>query len=204
MAKKPANGEGSTPYKRKDGRWCARYTSQTVNGAKRKAVYGKTRAEAAQKLAKALANQDKGLAFDAGNLTVGEYLSCWLEDSVKDSVKAATYESYEKLSRVHLIPALGHQKLKMLTPPHLRGLYRSKLDNGLSPRTVQYIHAVLNRALKAALNDGLIPRNVCTAVDPPRVYREEIKPLDPEQVQALFDAAKGDRLEALYILAVTT
>ena len=34
--------------------------------------------------------------------------------------------------------------------------------------------------------------------------REEIHPLTPEQVKTLLEAARGDRLEALYVLAVHT
>ena len=45
MATKRGNGEGSAAYKRKDGRWCARYTVYTPTGPKRKPVYGRTRAE---------------------------------------------------------------------------------------------------------------------------------------------------------------
>lgn len=204
MAKKRGNGEGSAPYKRKDGRWCARYTIYTPSGPKRKAVYGKTRAEAAEKLAKALVERERGVTFDAANLTVSGYLTRWLEDSVRDSVKPITYESYEQMVRVHIVPALGHLKLKALTSPHVRALYRSKREAGLSARTVQYIHTVLNRALKAAVNDGLIPRNPCKAVGSPRVQREEMQYLTRDEVQAFFGAAKEDRLEALYVLAVTT
>ena len=54
------------------------------------------------------------------------------------------------------------------------------------------------------MNDGLIARNATEAVKPPQVCREEIHPLRPEQVNALLDAARGDRLEALYILAIHT
>ncbi len=61
---------------------------------------------------------------------------------------------------------------------------------------------VLQRALKATVNDGLIPRNPCEAVDPPQVLREEIRPLTRDQVRALLGAAAGDRLEALYVVAV--
>ena len=204
MVRKRGNGEGSAPYKRKDGRWCARYTAYTPAGPERKPVYGRTRAEAAEKLAKALADRERGLAFDAGNVTVGEYLTRWLEDRVQDSVKPITYESYERLVRVHIAPALGHLKLKALMPPHVRALYRSKLDAGLSSRTVQYIHAVLNRALKAAVNDGLISRNACKAVGSPKVQREEMQYLTSDEVGAFFEAAKEQRLEALYVLAVTT
>jgi integrase len=93
--------------------------------------------------------------------------------------------------------------LKNLTSAHVRGLYREKLDAGLSPRSVQYVHVTLHKALKQAIADGLIPRNVTEAVKPPQVRREEMQPLTTEQVKVLFEAAKGDRLEALYILAVT-
>ena len=182
MAKKRGNGEGSAPYKRKDGRWCARHTAYTPAGPKRKPVYGRTRAEAAEKLAKALADREGSrFTFDARNLTVGGYLARWLEDNVQGSVKPITYESYERLVRVHIAPALGHLKLKALTPPHVRGLYRSKLEAGLAPRTVQYIHAVLNRALKVAVNDGLIPRNSCKDVGSPKVQREEMQYPNPRR-----------------------
>ena len=74
----------------------------------------------------------------------------------------------------------------------------------MSPRTVQYVHVTLHKALKQAVLDGLIPQNAAEAVKPPQVRREEMRPLTPEQVKALLEAARGDRLEALYLLAVTT
>ena len=95
-------------------------------------------------------------------------------------------------------------KLKAVTPAHIRGLYRNKLSSGLSPRTVQYIHVTLHKALKQAVLDGLVPQNAAEAVKPPQVRREEMRPLTPEQVKALLEVARGDRLEALYLLAVTT
>jgi len=104
---------------------------------------------------------------------------------------------------LHIEPALGGVRLKTLTPTHVRGLYKDKLQSR-SPRTVQYVHVTLHKALKQAVSDGLIPRNVTEAVKPPQIRREEIYPLTPEQVNALFEAARGDRLEALYVLAIHT
>ena len=72
MSKKRGNGEGSI-HRRKGG-WCAQYTAYTAEARKRKTLYGKTRAEVAKKLAKALSDREVGVAFDAENLTVGEYL----------------------------------------------------------------------------------------------------------------------------------
>jgi integrase len=95
-------------------------------------------------------------------------------------------------------------KLERLSPAHLRGLYRAKLDAGLSARTVQYLHVVLHRALKQALRWGLVPRNVAEAVDPPKVHKKDVAPLSPEQARVFLEAARGDRLEALYVLAIHT
>src|SRR5215218_3152741 len=201
MAKKRGNNEGSISH-RKDGRWEARYTIHTVEGPKRKVLYGKTRAEVAAKLTKAMADRDGGLVFDDENLRVEEYLDRWLRGSVRGNVKPITYESYERIIRVHVVPTLGRVKLDKLNPLHLQSLYRERLDSGLSPRTVQYVHVVMHRALKQAVRWGLVPRNVSEAVDPPRIHRKEMRPLSPEQARTFLEAARQDRLEALYVIAL--
>lgn len=198
---KRGNGEGSIS-RRGGGGWMGQYTVHAAGGKKRRTVYGKTRAEVAKKLARALADREDGLVFDAGGQTVGGYLDRWLADSVKGSVRPKTFESYEWLVRKHITPALGSVKLSSLGAAHLQGLYRSKLDAGLSARTVRYVHAVMHRALKQALRWGLVPRNVSEAVDPPKLQRKEIRPLSCGEARRLLEAARGDRLEALYVLAV--
>ncbi len=201
--KRRGNNEGSIT-RRKDGRWMGRYTIQTATGPKQKAIYGKTRAEVAEKLTKAMADRDGGLYFEAENLSVSEFLRRWLNDSVRGSVRASTHASYRRQVERYIVPAIGHMKLKKLTPAHVQGLYRSMLDRGLSTRTVQYTHAVLRRAMKQATRWGMIPRNPCDDADAPKVQREEIRPLDQEQTRRLLRAAEGERHEALYVLAVHT
>ena len=179
---KRGNGEGSIT-RRKDGLYMARYTVHTATGTKRKALYGKTRGEVSEKLTKAMADRDGGLVFDADGVRVGEYLDRWLVDSVRDTVRPTTYERYEQIVRTHIRPVLGSVKLKNITPAHARGLYREKLEAGLSPRTVQYIHVTLHKALKQAVQDGLIPRNAADAVKAPQVRREEMHPLSVGQTR---------------------
>lgn len=135
MTRKRGNGEGSRPRKRPDGRWEARYMVHTSEGPKRKTVYGKTRQEVADKLARALRNRTQGLTFDAGSLKLGKYLDRWLPD-IRDTVRQQTWERYEQLVRVHIKPALGRVRLKDLTATHVRALYREKLDGSSSLRTV--------------------------------------------------------------------
>jgi integrase len=62
----------------------------------------------------------------------------------------------------------------------------------------------LHKALKAAVSDGLIPRNVAAGLKLPKLSREEIDPLNREEARRLLEAAKGERLEALYMLALNT
>jgi integrase len=206
MAKR-GNGEGSIyPVRDKDGKvkGCrAAYIIHSVDGPKRRYLSGKRREDVRDKLAKALSDRVDGLVFDAGAMTVGEYLDRWLQD-VRDTVRQGTHKRYEYAIKPHIKPALGRIKLKDLNPAQLRWFYRERLYSGLAPATVHKLHIVLHKALKAAVADGLIPRNVAAGVKLPRITREEIDPLRLEETRRLLDAARGDRLKALYVLALNT
>jgi integrase len=207
MTRKRGNGEGSIyPVRDNKGRvtgYRGCYWVHATSGPKRRYLSGKRREDVAEKLAKALANRADGLVFDAGTLTVGEYLDRWLKD-VRDTVRQSTYQGYEYAIRPHIGPALGRIKLKDLSPAHVRWFYRDCLDSGLAPATVHKLHVVLHKALNAAVADGLVPRNVTAELKLPRITREEIDPLDAEQARRLLETARGDRLEALYVLALNT
>ena len=199
---KRGNGEGSIS-RRMNGGWMAQYTAYTAEGRKRKTLYGRTRQEVAAKLAKALAGRENGLAFDAGKMTLGEYLERWLTDSVRGTVRISTFERHEQIVRVHVKPALGRVGLKNLTSAHVRGLIAGKLENGLAPATVRKIHSTLHKALSQAVSDGLIPRNAAD-VEAPRPAPKEMRPLSEGEARTLLEEARGDRFEALYVLAITT
>jgi integrase len=197
------NGEGSISYHKKSGLYMARFTVETPMGPKRKAIYAKTRKEVSEKLSEALADRDKGLVFDGDREALGVYLERWLNDVVRDTVKENMLENYTYLVRRHIIPELGQVRLRDLKPDQVRRLYREKLDTGLSNRTVQLIHTTLRKALQQAVSDGILPRNVCEAVKAPRRVKKEMQTLSPTQARAFLKTAKGDRLEALYVLAIS-
>ncbi len=202
MPKKRGNGEGSL-YRRKDGLWVGQYKIQTHDLTKTKYIYAKTRKEAASKLADALAERDSGLVYDCGSMSLGAYLKRWLENT-KGTVRERTWMRAEVDVRVHIDPVLGKSRLDRLSALQLQSFYRTKLDSGLSPRTVQIIHATLYKALKQAVRWQLVPRNVAQSVDPPKANKKEIKALDEYQVRKLLSTVEGDTLEALYVLAITT
>ncbi len=201
---KRANGEGSKPYKRKDGRWCARYTAHTPDGPKRRSVYGKTRAEASTKLFAAIADRDGRVAFDPSTMPLSEYLARWLADSVRGSVSELTYLSHEQQCRVHIVPALGGVPLSKLTPGHLQAFYSAKLRGGTGTGALRNVHKTLHKALSQAERWGMAEHNAAARVSPPRHASQEMSPLSWPEIEAFLQAVEGDRLEALFHLAVRT
>lgn len=88
----------------------------------------------------------------------------------------------------------------------LDGLYRNKLKAGLSPRSVQIIHATAQKALKQAVRWRLVRENVPEHATPPKTVRRHTNPLIKVQTMVLLRTAKRmqPKLYALYALAVTT
>jgi integrase len=136
-------------------------------------------------------------------LTVEEYLVGWLAD-VRPSLRPRTWDRYEQYARLHAIPGIGNVRLSRLGPEDLQRLYTDRLTAGCSPTTVLHLHRLLHRALDRAHRWQLVTRNVANLVDPPRMAHIEFPTLTPEGLRRLLAAAVGDRLEALYVLAVTT
>jgi integrase len=196
--KKRANGEGSIA-RHPDGRWWARV--MLPNG-KRKALYGKTREEVSKKLTAALRDLHQGLPIVSERQTVAEFLTRWLNETARHPLRPGTFRRYEELIPLHALPTLGRLVLSRLTPQHLSQLYGAQLAEGLSPRTVEFLHRTVHCALREALLWGLIVRNPADAVKAPKRKRPPIQPLDQEHAQALLRAAEGDPLEALYVVAV--
>ena len=186
---------------------------RTASGPERRYVFGKTKTEALAALRKATADRDRGLVFNAGSLTLGGYLDRWLRDSqgygkanhVRELRTAGTCPHH---SQVELHQAglnwLSYIKLSLITPTDVRTLYREKVESGLSASSVQRVHALLHKALKQAVNDGLIPRNGTESVKVPRQPRREMRTFTHEQARAFLEAAKDDRLGALYVVAIHT
>lgn len=202
-AKRRAKGSGSM-YVLKDGTVVGRYEAETPNGeTKRKYIRGKSKREVAAKLAKAIAERDAGIVADSEGLTVERYMERWLE-AIRSNVRPGTFKPYEAITRLHINPTLGNTKLEKLNALQLETLYRSKLKSGLSPRRVRYIHVTIRKALKDAVRLQLLTRNVADAAIPPRQVKSEIEPLTQDEMRTLLDASRGDRLHALYMLAVTT
>ena len=176
-------GEGSI-VQRVDGRWMARVDLGWQEGRRRrKAYYGSTRADVAAQLTKALRTVQQG-ATSLGDerQTIKQFLERWIEN-VRSSVRAKTHHSYAQLVRLHLVPGLGHLRLGRLQPEHVDAFLDRKRADGLSPRTCQYLRAVLRIALNRAIKRKLVAQNAAALADAPRVVRAEVQSLTPDQAR---------------------
>ncbi|HUZ70515.1 MAG TPA: site-specific integrase [Candidatus Saccharimonadales bacterium] len=195
---------GSVYHRKSDGKWVAVIDLTVEGGPRRRLVrYASSAAEADRKLRDELRKIEAGIRSAGRQVTVGAFLGRWLE-SIRPphGVRPSTHRRYSELVNVHLIPGLGKLRLVALQPTDVDAFLAAKLDSGPAPRTVHHMRAVLRAALTQAVRDGLIVRNPAGLSRPVRVEHREMTVLSPEQARAFLDAAKGDRLEALYATAL--
>ena len=173
----------------------------------------KTKREAEAGLAQWLVEIERGTVVEVSKMTVGEYRQHWLTTSAQYRVRPSTFESYQKLVRSYILPTLGAVPLQRLTPSQVQAFYATQLaearkgrtGSGLSPRTVRYLHAILHRALKEALQLGLVARNVTEAVAPPKNARPPIRNWDVADVQRFLAVAVDDhRYNPVWLMALHT
>ena len=202
-----ANGAGAI-RQRPDGRWEGRYSYQGDFGAyKRGSVYASTQKECRRKLAAVLAEIDaKGAPqrrADRPRYTVCGWLDAWM-DAYGAVFKPSTRASYRSKIRSRIKPAIGDVRLDDLRGIHLQRYYISltKGPRPLSPKSIMNIHSILHSALDQAVALKLIPENPSSGVKLPHVGKPEIHPLMDNDLGRFFAAARGDKYEAIYQLAI--
>jgi len=137
-------------------------------------------------------------------MTVGEWLTHWLENIARPKLRTSTAEGYRSIKDHHLIPRIGGIKHAKFSPVNLQAIYADMERDGCSARTRQRVHAVLRRALNVAMRQEMIHRNPCQLVDVPKYDKPEMKTLSSEHAVQLMTTSDGDRFHAIIVLALTT
>lgn len=166
--RKRGQGEGSI-YQMADGRWRGAVSDGYRNGKPHRKVYNAdTRGEVAEKLKKALRDQQQGIPLVGEKQTVGQFLSTWLEHVAKTRVRASTFESYKWITEKHLVPGLGRPPLAKLSPQQIQVFLNERLASGRQPRKKkpeaakgqQNGNSKPAAILQAPANPALTPRTV--------------------------------------------
>lgn len=200
------NREG-TIYKHKRGFWCGQVTlgyNPETGKPVRKTFYGKTRQEVAEKLTRALREAQIGLLTPREKMNLAQWLNLWLDLYKKPILRTTTYERYAGLIKNHIVPTLGSLPLEKLRPEQIQSFYLEKEKEGLSGRSVQFIHVVLHGALKQAVKLGYLPYNPCERTQPPKAKAREIRILTKEELERFLSCAREHRLYPAFFLLATT
>ena len=204
MGRRRGNGEGSI-YKVAGRGWVGMITM----GTKRKSVSGKTQREVQDKIDLIKANAKKGIISAPERLTVGQYLTSWLRDTIAPRDTPNTYSYYEKMCRLHIIPMLGHIRLGKLTPSEVKTLLNERRETGLSANTLLGIHSTLKAALSEAMRMELLNRNVAKLVrtsDGKKAEEEKrsFPILTPEQGARLLFTLEDHPWRSFFVVSLMT
>ena len=176
------------------------YTDPITGKRVHRRVSAPTRKECESRLRAAIAAAESGKALATSKMTLGHFTEQWLETIERP----ATFRRYADTMRIHVLPSLGSAQLAKIGPPHLQKLYKDKLESGLSPTTVNFLHVTLHGALKQAVRWGLIERNPTELVDPPRRTQPEFETWSAEQTRSGLATGDETGLAALWRLALLT
>lgn len=220
MRTKASNGEGSVFLHPSKGVWVAQVQSGTTPSGRPRYItrMRKTREEAVLARRELLNSRDSGKLVGGSKLSLAAFLTEWLEKTVRPNREPKTYQQYEYLVRVHIVPTLGRMPLSKLTRMDVQNLLAAKVRQPcaiqpksgekkyLSPNTLRLIHAVIHSAYKVAIFNGIAGYNPADRVEIPRTRRGQgsEKWLEAVQARALLDALpKSDFGEVLLFMLYT-
>ena len=167
----------------------------------------RTRRAAEEALTAALGKVQRGTWSDPSKMTLHEFLvEEWL--ATLDH-RPNTLDNYAAMVQGWIIPALGGYRLTQLTPEVVRAFLASlkgapsRTGRGeISDTTAAYVGSVLRIALAEATRRGLLQRNPATNIKRPKVQTAEMKTWTAEEAQRFEESVRGDRLHALWVLAM--
>ena len=133
-------------------------------------------------------------------MTLNEWLSSWL--SLRSgSLALRTVDCYRATVRLHIAPALGAVALDQLTPAACVSLLSSVCAAGHT-RTAVLVHAILSRALRDAVQNGLLASSPMASVGRPSHRPARPQWLTPDQIPAYVAAVSADPYRLAWLLAL--
>lgn len=124
-----------------------------------------------------------GLMVDNNDdISLCDWLRNWLEVYVASSVKKRTYDIYERMIRLHILPAMGDLNIAHIENSNIQKFVNYlnvsgnlKQGGGLSLGTINLILAILKNSFERAVIVGLIKQNPCSNIIKPKCLQLKIK-----------------------------
>lgn len=129
------------------------------------------------------------------DMLFSDFLLQWLEIA-KPTIALTTYASYSGMAKSVIIPYFKEREITLseLKATDIQAFYMKQLKRVKANSVIHY-HAVIHRALKYAVKIDLISVNPADKVERPKADKFIGSFYDSNEVQALFEAAKGTLIE---------
>lgn len=137
----------------------------------------------------------------SSDMLFADYLREWLEIA-KGRLAVATYSSYAAMIKKPVGPYFRQRNLTLreLEARHLQMFY-SEMLRKVKPNTVIHYHAIIHSALKYAVKTDMLVQNVADKVDRPKKNSFQPVFLSAEEMQKMFEALRGTKLELPVLVA---
>jgi integrase len=195
----------STIYFGKDEFWHGRVTMGVLDNGKpdRRHVKRRKHADVVNAVRDLERERDSGSARKAGDRwRVEQWLTHWLENIAKPSVRYKAGAAYKTAVYHHLIPGLGAHWMEKVEPEHFEKLYAKIIGAGRKPATAHQVHRTARTAFGEAARRGIIKRNPVELAKPPRVEEEEVEPFEVDEIRQLLNACLARRNGVRFVLAL--
>jgi len=208
---KRSKGEGTWYQRSSDNMWVASIDLDRGPDGKRrrKVVVAKTEAQVKAKLKAAKLERLQNPDLLTSNVTVGVWVEEWFRTIALKKIRPKTAATYRSQINNYIIPAIGKVRLDKLTAAHVRKLHDYITEPepaglALSSTTAMQAHRILAVALKYAVRNDRVTRNVATLTDAPvRARNESVILTALHGIRVLHEVA-SDRLGSRWAAALLT
>ena len=195
----------SSIYQGSDGRWHGRVTVGVRDDGSpdRRHVSSREKAIVTRKVRQLERQRDNGTVINPGRpWTVEQWLTHWLENIARPSVRYKPYIGYRTAVLRHLIPGLGKHRLDRIQPEHFERLYGRMQVAGLKPGTAHQVHRTARTAFGEAYKRGYLARNPVALAKPPKVEDLEVEPFEAEDLSRILDVALAKPNGVRFVMAL--
>jgi len=197
---------GSVKQDRQSRKWTVIVDVPSPDGRRRQARRRgfKTKKEAEVALAELTASVRDGSYVSTSSTTISSYLNdTWLP-SISSRVRPTTADSYRRIVKTHIVPALGAVKVQALSEPMVEAWIATLIAAGVNPKTIRNIHAVLSKALTDAMRLRLVSRNAATRALLPKRSSPKPRAWREEELRTFLRHLDGDRWAPMWRLYAVT
>lgn len=199
-------GDGSIFYNESKGLWIASIELPPGPDGKRrrKQVTSRDKDVVKNKLQAAKDAIADGLDPHSDQVTVATWCQHWLKDLAPRHVRPNTLANYRGTVDTYIVPSIGRVKLAELKPHHIREVHQAVIDAGRASGTALNAHWTLSALFESAVQEGMLLRNPCERVKPPKVSRQQRGALTAEQAKHLLSTSieAGDPMASRWAAAL--